>query len=168
MKLYLVRHAEAIERSSTTPDASRYLTTKGRLSFRKIARRARKAGAAPDVIFTSPLLRSVQTAEILAERLKHKGAVVVSKELSPGFDLRALRALLVDAGNPAEAAFVGHEPDLGDIAAALISIPGGFPLRKGAVVAVEGTGSVPKETATFLWMEDDKGTATRLPRAPRK
>jgi phosphohistidine phosphatase len=168
VKLYLVRHAEAIERSSTTPDASRYLTTKGRLSFRKIARRARQAGAAPDVIFTSPLLRSVQTAEILAERLKHKGAVVVSKELSPGFDLRALRALLVDAGNPAEAAFVGHEPDLGGIAAALISVPGGFPLRKGAIVAVEGTGSAPKGTATFLWMEDDKGTATRRPRAPRR
>ena len=168
MKLYLVRHAEAIERSSTTPDASRYLTTKGRLSFRKIARRACKAGAAPDVIFTSPLLRSVQTAEILAERLKHKGAVVVSMELSPGFDLRALRALLVDAGNPAEAAFVGHEPDLGGIAAALISVPGGFPLRKGAIVAVEGTGSAPKGTETFLWMEDDKGTATRRPGAPRK
>ena len=168
MKLYLVRHAEAIERSSTTPDASRYLTTKGRLSFRKIARRARQAGAAPDVIFTSPLLRSVQTAEILAERLKHKGAVVVSKELSPGFDLRALRALLVDAGNPAEAAFVGHEPDLGDLAGTLLALPGGFPLRKGAVVAVEVGGSVQAGTAKFLWMEDDKGTTTRLPRAPRK
>ena len=79
--------------------------------LRKISRRARKAGAVPDVIFTSPLLRSVQTAEILSERLKHKGAVVVAKELSPGFDLRALRALLGGAGNPMEAAFVGHEPD---------------------------------------------------------
>jgi len=168
VKLYLVRHAEAIERSATTPDGSRYLTTKGRLSFRKIARRVRKAGAAPDVIFTSPLLRSVQTAEILSERLKHKGAVVVAKELSPGFDIRSLRALLVDAGNPMEAAFVGHEPDLGGIAAALLSVPGAFPLRKGAVVALEADKVVPKGTAKFLWMEDDKGTATRLPRAPRK
>jgi len=168
VKLYLVRHAEAIERSATTPDASRYLTTKGRLSFRRIARRVRTAGAAPDVIFTSPLLRSVQTAEILAERLKHKGAVVVAKELSPGFDLRALRALLAGAGHPVEAAFVGHEPDLGGIAAALMSVPGGFPLRKGAVVAVEVDGSVPKGTAKFLWMEDDKGTATRLPGVSRK
>ena len=168
MKLYLVRHAEAIERSATTPDGSRYLTTKGRVSFRKIARRARKAGAVPDVIFTSPLLRSVQTAEILAERLKHKGEVVVTGELSPGFDLPALRALLASAGNPAEAAFVGHEPDLGGIAAALMSVPGGFPLRKGAVVALETDKRAPKGTAKFLWMEDDKGTATRRPGAPRK
>ena len=156
MKLYLVRHAEAIERSSTTPDASRYLTTKGRLSFRKIARRVRKAGIAPAVIFTSPLLRSVQTAEILAERLKHKGEVVVARELSPGFDLRALRALLAGAGNPEEAAFVGHEPDLGGLAATLLSVPGGFPLRKGAVVALEADKGVPKGTAKLLWMEDGR------------
>ena len=167
MKLYLVRHAEAIERSSTTPDASRYLTTRGRLSFRKVARRAREAGIAPDVIFTSPLLRAVQTAEILAERLKHKDEVVVAKELSPGFDLRALRALLAGAGNPAEAAFVGHEPDLGGIAAALMAVPGSFPLRKGAVVALEADKGVSKGTAKLLWTEDDKGTASRLPRAPR-
>lgn len=156
MKLYLVRHAEAIERSSTTPDASRYLTTKGRLSFRKIARRVRKSGIAPVVIFTSPLLRSVQTAEILAERLKHKGEVVVARELSPGFDLRALRALLAGAGNPEEAAFVGHEPDLGGIAATLMSAPGGFPLRKGAVVALEAGKGVMKGTAELLWMEDGR------------
>jgi len=168
VKLYLVRHAEAIERSATTPDGSRYLTTKGRLSFRKIARRARKAGAAPDVIFTSPLLRAVQTAEILAERLKQKGEVVVTKELSPGFDLRALRALLAGAGNPMEAAFVGHEPDLGVIAAALMSVPGGVPLRKGAVVALEVDKGVSKGTAKLLWTEDDKGTADRLPRASRR
>jgi phosphohistidine phosphatase len=156
MKLYLVRHAEAIERSGTTPDASRYLTTKGRLAFRKIARRVRRAGIAPDVIFTSPLLRAVQTAEILAERLKHEGPVVVAKELSPGFDLPALRSLLAEAGNPREAAFVGHEPDLGTLAAMLLDVPGGFPLRKGAVLALEADGSVRKGSAKFLWMEDGK------------
>ena len=167
MKLYLVRHAEAIERSGTMPDAHRYLTTKGQLAFRKIARRARKAGMAPSVIFTSPLLRAVQTAEILAERLKHQGPVIVVKELSPGFDLRALRALLSRAGSPAEAAFVGHEPDLGVIAAALVAIPAGFPLRKGAVVALEADGSAREGGSKFLWMEDVKGTATRLPAASR-
>jgi phosphohistidine phosphatase len=168
VKLYLVRHAEAIERTGTMADGDRYLTTKGRLAFRKIARRVRKTGIAPDVIFTSPLLRAVQTAEILAERLKHEGPVVVAKELSPGFDLRALRALLSGSGSPAEAAFVGHEPDLGDLAATLLALPGGFPLRKGAVLALELDIGVPKGAAKFLWMEDGKGTATRLPGASRK
>jgi phosphohistidine phosphatase len=167
MRLYLVRHAEAIERSGATPDASRYLTPKGRTAFRKIARRAREAGIAPEVIFTSPLLRAVQTAEILAERLKHEGPVVVANELSPGFDDRALRSLLAGAGNLAEAAFVGHEPDLGDLAALLLSLRGDFPLRKGAVVALEVEGTAQRGAGKFLWMEDGKGTATRLPGASR-
>jgi phosphohistidine phosphatase len=167
MRLYLVRHAEAIERSGATPDASRYLTPKGRTAFRKIARRAREAGIAPEVIFTSPLLRAVQTAEILAERLKHEGPVVVANELSPGFDDRALRSLLAGAGNLAEAAFVGHEPDLGDLAARLLSLRGDFPLRKGAVVALEVEGTAQRGAGKFLWMEDGKGTATRLPGASR-
>ena len=166
MKLYLVRHAEAIERSATMPDAARCLTPKGRIAFRKIARRVRETGIAPEIIFTSPLLRAVQTAEILAERLKHEGAVVVANELSPGFDDRALRSLLAGAGNPAEAAFVGHEPDLGDLAATLLSLRGDFPLRKGAVVALEVEGSAQRGSGKFLWLEDGKGTATRLPGAP--
>jgi phosphohistidine phosphatase len=162
MKLYLVRHAEAIERSGTTPDADRYLTPKGRTVFRKIVRGARKAGIAPGVIFTSPLLRAVQTAEILAERLKHEGPVLVVRELSPGFDHRGLRTLLHGTEDIEEAAFVGHEPDLGDLAATLLGLPGGFPMRKGAVLALEVDAGAPKGAATFLWRTDGKGTVTRL------
>jgi len=162
MKLYLIRHAEAIERSGSMPDAVRYLTPKGRLVFRKVARRVRQKGATPDVVFSSPLVRAVQTAEILAERLKYGGTVVVTKELSPGFDHRGLRSLLAKAGNPAEVAFVGHEPDLGDLAATLLALPGGFPLRKGAVLALEVDVGAPKGAAKFLWRTDGKGTVTRL------
>lgn len=162
MRVYLVRHAAAIERSDTTPDASRYLTAKGRVAFREIARRARNAGAAPNVIFTSPLLRAVQTAEILAERLKHRGEILVVRELSPGFDLRALRALLARGADQAEAAFVGHEPDLGIVSATLLALAAGFPLRKGAVVALEVDRNVPRGRAKFLWRADGKGTVHLL------
>jgi phosphohistidine phosphatase len=162
MILYLVRHASAIERGGTTPDASRYLTAEGRTAFRDIARRVRKAGAAPDLIFTSPLLRAVQTAEILSERLKYNGDILVARELSPGFDHRALRSLLSRAGDLREAALVGHEPDLGIVAAALLSLSGDFPLRKGAVVALETGRNVPGGCARFLWRTDAKGTVDLL------
>ncbi|HSQ15187.1 MAG TPA: hypothetical protein VLQ94_02635, partial [Candidatus Binatia bacterium] len=72
------------------------------------------------------------------------------------------RSLLAKAGNPAEAALVGHEPDLGDLAARLLGLPGGFPLRKGAVVALEADRGVSRGAATFLWRTDGKGTVTRL------
>lgn len=167
MRLYLIRHAEAIERSDAMADEYRYLTPMGRTVFRGIARRVREAGIAPAVIFTSPLLRAVQTAEILAERLEHEGPVVAAKQLSPGFDDRALHALLADAGNLVEAAFVGHEPDLGALAATLLSLRGNFPLRKGAILALELGKIAGKRACKFLWMEDEKGKETLLPRDSR-
>jgi phosphohistidine phosphatase len=168
VRLYLVRHAAAIERSAPVPDASRYLTPGGRTAFREIVRRVRKTGAAPDIIFTSPLLRAVQTAEILSERLDYRGDIVVARELSPGFDRRALRALLARARSAREAAFVGHEPDLGILAAALLRVSDDFPLRKGAVVALETEKGAPKGNATFLWRIDRRGTVTSLEDATQR
>jgi phosphohistidine phosphatase len=162
MKLYLVRHAEAIDRSAAMPDAGRYLTPKGRATFRRIARKVRKAGAAPDFIFTSPLVRAVQTAEILSEVLGHEGPLLVARELSPGFDRRKLEILLREAGRPAEAAFVGHEPDLGELVASLLSTAEPFPLRKGAVVALEAALPGRKGGARLLWKTDAKGTTRSL------
>jgi phosphohistidine phosphatase len=163
MRLYLVRHAEAIERSEAIPDAHRYLTAKGRLAFREIARRVREAGADPGVIFTSPLLRAVQTAEILSERLKYRNEILVAREMAPGFDHKALRSLLADAGDLREAAFVGHEPDLGMLAAFLLHPAGrDFSFRKGAVAALETGEDASMGSARFLWMADGKGTATSL------
>ena len=85
----------------------------------------------------------MEEAKKIMAAMKARGAavpiptdVVVAKELSPGFDHRALRSLLAKAGNPAEAAFVGHEPDLGSLAAALLGLPEAFGLRKGAVLAM--------------------------------
>jgi phosphohistidine phosphatase SixA len=51
---------------------------------------------------------------------------------------------------------VGHEPDLGGIAASLMAVPGGFPLRKGAVVALEADKRLQKGSAKLLWTEDDR------------
>jgi len=163
VRLYLVRHAEAIERPGTLPDAQRYLTAKGRLAFREIARRVRDAGAAPDIIFSSPLLRAVQTAEILSERLKHRGDIVVARELAPGFDHEALRSLLYGEEGVREAAFVGHEPDLGILTACLLSPAAAyFPFRKGAVAALETGKDVSKGNARFLWRADGKGMVSEL------
>jgi phosphohistidine phosphatase SixA len=68
----------------------------------------------------------------------------------------------MSAGSLEEAAFVGHEPDLGLLAAALMAVPEAFPLRKGAVLAMEADGSALNGTAKFLWRTDGKGTVTRL------
>ena len=90
MKRYLIRHATAIARGGHVVDEHRSLTPRGRESFRLTARKMAKKGTMPDAIITSPLVRAVQTAEILSEALAFEGRLVVSTELAPGFDVAKL------------------------------------------------------------------------------
>ena len=80
MKLYFVRHAAAIARGGQVVEEHRYLTLHGRESFRLTAKKMAKRGGMPDAIITSPLVRAVQTAEILSEALAFEGKLVVSPE----------------------------------------------------------------------------------------
>jgi len=102
-----------------------------------MARRFRDAGGLPTRIFTSPFLRAVQTAEILSEALRYEGEVVADPRLSPGFDIAKLNTVLEDCPSEREVAFVGHEPDLGDILTRMLSLSQGYAMRKGAIAALD-------------------------------
>jgi len=151
MTIYLVRHADAVERRAGTPDADRYLTPKGRDLFRKTARTMVRSGASPDAILTSPLVRAVQTAEILAERLRFSGECIASAALAPGFALPVFRSILSDLPPVREVALVGHDPDLTDLVHSLLSLDDRFRMKKGAVVALRLDPSRVRTSAEFLW-----------------
>jgi len=152
MRVYLVRHDDSVDQVPGMPDAARYLSVRGRGSFRGMARRFREAGALPTRIFTSPFVRAVQTAEILSEALRYDGEVVVAPQLAPGFDVDGLNAVLDACPGEREIAFVGHEPDLGDILARLLSLPGGYAMRKGSIAALDVPDSGNRARAGFAWL----------------
>jgi phosphohistidine phosphatase len=156
VKLILVRHAAAIDREAGVPDDRRYLTIEGRAYFRKTARTMRDEGLAPDLIVTSPLLRAVQTADILAERLKYAGELIAADALEPGFDLPALERLLARLGADGEVCLVGHEPDLSHLAATLLSLPHGFRFRKGSALRLDADPDHLCKTASFKWLAAGK------------
>jgi len=137
MRIHLVRHSEAVDRVPPMPDAARYLSARGRVSFREMARRFRDAGGMPTRIFTSPLVRAVQTSEILPETLRYEGEIILDPRLSPGFDVEKLGSVLNDCPSEREIVFVGHEPDLGDILTRLLSLPQGYAMRKGDIAALD-------------------------------
>jgi phosphohistidine phosphatase len=139
MIIHVVRHAEAIERSLDLPEDHRFLTRRGRKRFRKIAGSLKKLGIEPDLILTSPLIRSVQTADILAEKLRFKGELKVASLLSPGFRPESLDELLDGYPQAGEVALVGHEPDLGSLAQALLATEESCTLKKGAVISFKRT-----------------------------
>ncbi len=152
MRIYLVRHAESVDRVPGMPDAARYLSARGRVSFREMARRFREAGALPTRMFTSPFVRAVQTAEILSETLQYDAEVAVALQLAPGFAVEGLNVVLDGFPGEREIAFVGHEPDLGDILTRLLSLPRGYAMRKGSIAALDLPDTGNWVRADFAWL----------------
>lgn len=122
MKLYLVRHAEAEDArdASARSDATRALTPKGRRRVRSLAHALRDLEVSLELLWTSPLTRARQTAEILARGLRLARTPVVVDALLPDRDpqevvaeMAALRPL------PEAMGLVGHEPYLSQLVALL-------------------------------------------------
>jgi phosphohistidine phosphatase len=137
MKLYVIRHAIAIERGGGIADEDRYLTARGRESFRLNAKAFAKKGIIPDCIVTSPLVRCVQTADILVEALAFSGELKVARDLAPGFDLQGLYRVISSCAGAQKIAIIGHEPDLGILVESLLKLEGAFSLKKGMIVALD-------------------------------
>ncbi len=156
MKLYIVRHAAAVDRTADIPEEQRYLTPEGRDYFRRTARTMAQKKVEPDLILTSPLIRAVQTADILAEVLSYDGPLHVADELSPGFDMTALRKLLDAFPSVQELVLVGHEPDLSGVISSLLALPGGFNLKKGVAVKLCIEPASLHVPATLKWAAEGK------------
>jgi phosphohistidine phosphatase len=138
MELYVVRHGIAETGGEGMSDASRALTGKGRRRFQKTARAFGKRGNRLDLVLTSPLVRAVQTAEILAGAADPE-EVAVLEELDPRFDVESLRTAVAKRAGKAEAvAIVGHEPQLSSLLAALSGVSqSDLDLKKGSIVRID-------------------------------
>jgi phosphohistidine phosphatase len=137
MRLYVMRHGPAEEAAASGVDADRALTPAGRDRVRSVAKELAAAGEAPLHIVTSPLVRAVQTAEIVAvtTNLSERGGTVeVRREVAPGGDNVKLAYRLAVEGAE-RVMLVGHEPDLSGLLATLL---GDFsrPMEKAMVVAI--------------------------------
>ncbi len=122
MDLYLVRHAEAIPlgEQGITCDDDRPLTAKGEQQARDLAKAMTRTGVALEKIYTSPLLRAKQTAEImLAAWANSELSLEVNDELRPGVKPRRLSKTLMKCGSE-KIAVVGHMPHLGEFAGWLL------------------------------------------------
>ena len=116
MRLYLVRHAEA---APGEPDELRQLTSEGRAQARALGERLRGEDASPAVVLTSPLLRARETGDELARALDVEAEP--DERLAPGAGVDDVRAAVEGRGD--QVLVVGHQPDCGQIAAALSGGP---------------------------------------------
>ena len=136
--LLLVRHAIAADRGPEWPnDDERPLTKKGEDRMRAIARRLEAMGETADLIVSSPLKRAIDTARILEREWKPLSAISVIDALSPGHEpADTIEAVIAEAIRP-RIALVGHEPDLGELAAWLIGAKQPVQFKKGGVARID-------------------------------
>jgi phosphohistidine phosphatase len=134
MQLYFFRHAEAEVGSANLPDHARQLTQQGIERTHHAANVLKSLGVKPAYLYSSPLLRARQTAEILAGTL---GIDVLERtEVGPGFNAQAVEELVRDAGSDAAIMFVGHEPDFSATVSALIG-GGWITMKKGGMARID-------------------------------
>jgi phosphohistidine phosphatase len=156
-ELYLVRHAIAAERGEDWPDDDkRPLTARGVSRFKDAVSGLARLDVVVDEIFTSPLVRAKQTAEILAAGLGGKPSVKVLDALAPGHTPGSVLAQLSRAAKRRRIALVGHEPGLGELAAHLIGAGRALPFRKGAVCRIDVESLTSRRAGALHWFVSPK------------
>ena len=92
----------------------------------------------PTTIYTSPLVRTRQTAEAII--VATGGTLIEAPDLEPGCTFDRLQPLLRQAGGE-QVLLVGHSPDMGNMAAALIGAgSGAVRVAKAGLACVEYDG----------------------------
>jgi phosphohistidine phosphatase len=120
VRILLVRHADAVPESARLPDDHRTLSPVGRQQVRELAALLAESGLHVGAIAASPLVRAVQTAELLARWLDWSGTIEVSHHLVPAMVSPNAAAEWLSASatrlDGAALAAVGHEPSIAHIA----------------------------------------------------
>jgi phosphohistidine phosphatase len=159
MKLYVVRHAEALsqEKADINSDADRPLTEYGHAQCRALAPALLAQGVTIEVILTSPYLRARQTAQGLVDHwLDPKPRIEECEELAPsgssGKLARTLRKMKV-----ATAALVGHMPDLAEHLAWFVgSKKARLEMDKAGVAFIECDDLPDKGSGSLRWLVTPK------------
>jgi phosphohistidine phosphatase len=116
MDLYLIRHGIAIKPETGSTDRERYLTKEGIKKTERVAQAIQRQGITFDLILTSPLVRTRQTAEILLLRDLSQ-QLEICDHLAPEGSLESWLGWWEDrkpTASIATLALVGHEPNLSE------------------------------------------------------
>lgn len=171
MKLYILRHGEAVEHGDPRykKDADRPLTPRGRKRTRQLANALRQMGIEFDLILSSPLVRARQTAEIVAHRLALQNRLEFTDHLTPDGSYRELIAALAQVRPaPQSVLLVGHEPHLSGLISLLTTGGAGLAvtLKKGGLCRLEIAELKPGRCAALEWLLTPRHVAAR--RAAKK
>lgn len=152
IRLVLVRHAIAEERGPSWPDDDeRPLTREGMRKWKQAARGLALLVPRADALLTSPLVRTCQTAEVLAHAMGGQTRLEPFAALRPGTGTVDTIAALKARPVKGTVLLVGHEPSLSELASTLLHLHGAVEFKKGAAMALVTQGLGARGPARLEW-----------------
>lgn len=133
----LLRHGLAEEPSAEVKDEDRGLTAEGHARMKQIARGLERALPKAQAIYTSPLLRAMQTALWVSKGYRSRVNIETTDALAPGASKRQFLALIKSIQH-SRVIIVGHEPNLTENLRSLTGLheSHGVELKKGGCYGV--------------------------------
>jgi phosphohistidine phosphatase len=152
IQLFLIRHGIAADRGPAWPDdGKRPLTEKGLARLRREVKALAALDVAFDLVLVSPLVRARQTADVFAERMAPHPPVTVIDALAPSGTPAQVVEELGKHTRRRRIALVGHEPNLGELAARLIGSRVAIEFKKGAICRIDVEALPPSRPGRLRW-----------------
>jgi len=115
--LILVRHAKSSWSEPGLADRDRVLNDRGRRNAPEMGKRLAKHHLKPDVILSSPAVRALATAQLMAEELDCKRADIRVDDRLYAAEADELVEVVRELGDgPKRVMVVGHNPEMTDLA----------------------------------------------------
>ena len=158
MNLFILRHASAgTRRSNPVLDVKRPLDKDGKRHSLQLAYVLNALNIQFDLIVSSNLKRSLQTATLVGTETGYESAVQVSSSLAPEATLHDFQRLLHDIRDRENVLLVGHNPNINSFLGSLLvppstHAPAQVRLRKGSLARL----SLTRGPATLQWLLDPR------------
>ncbi len=146
MNLFILRHASAgLRRANPILDVKRPLDKDGKAQCLQLAHVLNALKLNFDLVVSSPLKRSLQTAQMIATETGYEQKVLISPALAPTAVFAQFQRLLRDCSIYENVLVVGHNPNITQFLGHLLGVgtldnpeaaPARIRLRKGALARV--------------------------------
>jgi phosphohistidine phosphatase len=178
MNLYILRHASAgTRRPNPLLDVKRPLDKEGKAHCLHLAHVLNALKVSFDAVVSSPLKRSVQTAQLVATETGFERAIVLSDALAPEASFTDFKKLLGEHQATENLLVVGHSPNIQSFLGGLLVPredglrPAQIRLRKGSLARVSlGKGPavltsvLDPRTVKALYMTSTKSSRPKISR----
>jgi phosphohistidine phosphatase len=160
MNLFILRHASAgTRRTNPTVDVKRQLDKDGKRQCIQLGHVLNALSVNFDLIISSPLKRSLQTAQLVGTETGYETPILISPALAPGADFPQFQRLLHEAAAYENVMVVGHNPNITTFLIQLLSghnndrsrNPPRIRLRKGSIARLNM-----QRGAVLQWLLDPR------------